>query len=80
MVEEAPLDASAPLATAKHRLPPRGFTQDMDVEFRMLGFRVQLGYCPPQLQLDKHYIRWLYITLNRTPSIDCSWEGAVPQV
>ena len=23
---------------------------------------------------------WLYIALNRTPNIDCYWEGAVPKV
>ena len=25
-------------------------------------------------------IIWLYIALNRTPSIDCYWEGAVPKI
>ena len=25
-------------------------------------------------------IVWLYIALNRTPSIDCYWGGAVPRV
>ena len=24
-------------------------------------------------------ILWLYITLNRTPNIDCHWVGAVPK-
>ena len=25
-------------------------------------------------------IRWIYIALNRTPSIDCYWVGAVPNL
>ena len=26
------------------------------------------------------HILWLYIALNRTPTIDCSWVGAVPNL
>ena len=25
-------------------------------------------------------ILWSYIALNRTPSVNCYWEGAVPKV
>ena len=43
-----------------------------------LGFR--LGTAPPLGNSWIIVIIWLYIALNRTPNIDCSWVGAIPKV
>ena len=48
-------------------------------KFRIsLGFR--LGTAPPLSNSWIMNIIWLYIALNRTPNIGCSWVGAVPKV
>ena len=46
-----------------------------------LMFRVQ-GWVLPPLSNSWMILSmiWLYIALNRTPSIDCYWVGAVPKV
>ena len=53
------------------------------MEFRGLRFWVWVRYCPPPPPPCDSWIIliiWPYLTLNRTPNIDCDWVGAVPKV
>ena len=41
---------------------------------------MQVGYCPPLSNSWIIVIIWLYIALNRTPNMDCYWEGSTQHV
>ena len=70
--------------TAESTAPPKqiecGIYVYMRIPYVILGSSIfyHLGTAPPLSNSWTTTIIWLYIALNRTPSIDCCWVGAVP--